>query len=127
MFVAGFARRQAQPEAVEIEVTVADARRCNRLRGLGVATCQCRTETGWLDCPPAAHLALLHPDVIRDCLRLAEVQPLKSIATSAAKTEASSSYTGDFCVNPACLSPYVVRTGTCLTCQVCGDSSGGCS
>lgn len=33
--------------------------------------------------------------------------------------------TGDVCRD--CGSPEMVRTGTCLTCQACGSTSGGCA
>lgn len=38
---------------------------------------------------------------------------------------AHSEMTGDFCLK--CQQFSMVRTGTCLTCVFCGDTSGGCS
>lgn len=37
----------------------------------------------------------------------------------------SSQFSGDICQD--CGSTSMVRTGTCMTCQACGSSSGGCS
>jgi hypothetical protein len=111
--------------SVELEITVEDARRCNRLRGLSITTCSCRTADGWQQCPPGAHLALLSPEVIRDCLRLAQAQPLKSPDTIARKTEVSRSpsITGEFCREDGC-GGLLVRTGSCMTCQSCGFNEG---
>lgn len=54
---------------------------------------------------------------------LAGVMELSSPPPAPAKrTEA----TGELCRKDGC-GGMMVRTGTCLTCQSCGDSSGGCS
>lgn len=41
-----------------------------------------------------------------------------------ATAKVSSGYTGDFCAT--CNSDKMIRTGTCMTCMNCGDTS-GCS
>lgn len=41
------------------------------------------------------------------------------------RVAASKGFTGDFCLS--CGSLEMVRTGTCTTCQACGNTSGGCS
>jgi hypothetical protein len=119
----------------EIEVTVEDARRCNRLRGLPVATCSCRLgDSGWQECPRGAHLAVLDASVVRDVnAMLAQftpllAQPLKSTGTKPAKTEVSKPspppmLTGEFCREPGC-GGFMVRTGSCMTCQSCGFNEG---
>lgn len=74
--------------------------KCHRLAGGSVRDCECRLPngSGWLPCPSEA----------RGVLR-----------------RSAPSYSGDICAE--CGSPSMVRTGTCLTCQNCGSSSGGCS
>jgi hypothetical protein len=77
---------------------------CARLAGGSARNCGCKLPNlgGWLDCPPVA----------RGLLR----------AVRAAHGEQSP--TGEFCSE---CGGMMVRTGTCMTCQLCGTSSGGCS
>ena len=118
--VAGFARRVPQRGTL-IEITAEDARRCNRLRGKSIRDCVCRVGDCWQKCPAGAHLGILDPDVIRDCLLLAQTEPLVAVPNK----KRNNGLSGDCCQD--CGSFAMVRTGTCLTCQVCGSSSGGCS
>jgi hypothetical protein len=81
---------------------------CNRLHGGSVRDCVCRLpHDGWLECPPSASLNSRRPD-----LGFAPQHPPRRL-------------TGDICAD--CGSPNMVRTGTCMTCQDCGSTSGGCS
>lgn len=75
---------------------------CNRLHGGSVRTCGCRLPNppgGWLQCPPDA---------------------LGVLARGVAPR-----ISGDCCQD--CGTFALMRTGTCLTCAICGSSSGGCS
>ena len=106
----------------DIGITRSDVRRCNRLRGLGIATCSCRTEGGWLECPPGA-IGVLSPALLEACRSFAEpVVPATAFIPPA--TLRRQQYTGNSCSN--CGSLEMVRTGACETCQVCGES-GGCA
>lgn len=91
---------------------------CNRLQGGSVRDCMCRLahDGGWLECPPEARRVL--PKV--DPAIIASMADSRATAVRPAPR-----YSGDVC--HTCGSPNMVRTGTCLTCQDCGDSSGGCS
>lgn len=64
---------------------------------------------------------LVHVDA--DSLRtiIAAINP----TTPTPRPQVMPAYSGDFCAS--CGAPSMVRTGTCLTCQSCGSSSGGCS
>ena len=106
---------------VEIEVTVDDARRCNRLRGLSVKDCACRLpDSGWQECPPGAHLALLDASVARDVL-----QWLKTFPGLQAPPERprAPQLTGEICREDGC-GGLLVRTGSCMTCSSCGFNEG---
>jgi hypothetical protein len=116
----------------EIEITFADATRCNRLRGLSVRDCQCRRgDDGWDQCPEAAHLGILGPDVIRDCQKLAAYAPLvpqmvsavKKLAADTAQLYPQPQMTGEVCREPDC-GGFLVRTGTCMTCSSCSANDG---
>jgi len=122
----------AWADGAEIEITVDDARRCNRLRGLSVADCVCRRpDANCFDqCPPGA-LGLLDAGVLRDVaimlgfrskidLPALGAQPLKRSRTIAPKTEV---LTGELCREPGC-GGFLVRTGSCMTCQTCGNNEG---
>lgn len=77
---------------------------CNRLYGGSVKNCDCRLPgDGWAECPPEA----------------------QGILVSVPRAVMLPSLSGDICAT--CGSPDMIRTGTCLTCQNCGDTSGGCS
>jgi len=107
-------------DGAEIEITVEDARRCNRLRGLSVRNCACRLPTdSWQQCPPAA-IGILDATVVRDVGIMLGVQPLKSNRTIVLKTEA---LTGELCREPGC-GGFMIRTGSCMTCQSCGFNEG---
>ena len=51
-----------------------------------------------------------------------EDRPLREI--TGVPRDRVTNYTGDPCSN--CGSFLMVRSGTCLTCQACGSTSGGC-
>jgi hypothetical protein len=112
---------------MEIEVTVEDARRCNRLRGLPVATCSCRLgDYGWQQCPPGAHLAVIGMDVVRDVNAwLASFPGLADTThfTRSHPVKGPPLMTGEFCREPGC-GGFMVRTGSCMTCQSCGFNEG---
>jgi hypothetical protein len=131
-------------DATTVTITSADVLRCNRLRGLSVATCSCRTgpdtpdnHAGWQECPPSAR-GRLTPNFIEACRALLPVQLatawVPSCDSRVAPTLSGSrgkpaerrlpQYTGDACSN--CGSVEMVRSGSCATCQVCGET-GGCS
>ena len=104
----------------EIEVTVEDARRCNRLRGLSVKDCACRVgEDGWQHCPPGAHLGVLDASVVRDVNLWLDSFP----GLTKVRAEVSPMMTGEMCREPGC-GGFLVRTGTCMTCQSCGNNEG---
>lgn len=90
-----------------VELTTAN---CARLHGRSAKFCQCRkpNEAGWHECPREA----------RHVLR--GVQPPIS-----ATRPATARLSGDICTD--CGGVSMVRTGTCMTCQDCGSTSGGCS
>ena len=128
--VLGIDRGQRRPEST-IEITMDDAIRCNRLRGKSVRDCaSCRVGDRWLDCPPAAHLALLDPSVIRDATLLADRAAAFTVpvpVASAGDTRSaakSAGFTGNVC--SVCYSAKMIRAGACETCLDCG-SSNGCS
>ena len=96
-----------------VEITLPDIQRCNRLRGLSVKLCGCRTEDGWLECPPGA-IGVLSSGLLTDCRRLVELPSIPR----------RSEFTGEICSN--CGGARLVRTGTCATCLDCGEGA-GCS
>jgi hypothetical protein len=74
------------------------------------------------------HVAIICQEVcarmiVRSQSRSEETQPKAVIPPPPPKAPATSA-SGQFC--PKC-GGEMVRTGTCLTCQSCGDTSGGCS
>ncbi|MDE2103656.1 MAG: hypothetical protein KGL39_40840 [Patescibacteria group bacterium] len=103
-------------EADTVRDTQARAMICARLQGGSIRDCLCRLshEGGWLECPPEARKPLpkVSPAIIA------------SMADNSA-TALRATLAGEFC--HSCGSPNMIRTGTCLTCRDCGDSSGGCS
>ncbi len=54
-----------------------------------------------------------------------EITPKGLNALAMASPKQVAAFSGDIC--QTCGSPNMVRTGTCLTCQNCGDTSAGCS
>lgn len=98
---------------------------CRRLRGSSIRDCVCKLDDGWLECPPEAR-GELEPAPISTSpvpplpggVLIAE-KPMTAVQEARAK-----GYTGDFC--DLCGSTHVIRAGTCLRCDDCGDSSGGC-
>jgi hypothetical protein len=87
---------------------VIERQRCNRLRGHSAADCVCRLAGGgWAKCPPSAR-------GIRAALTDQGKPAIRGLG-----------FSGDCCDH--CGLFTMVRTGTCLTCQSCGSSSGGCS
>ena len=116
------------PGAATITITSADVLRCNRLRGLSVATCSCRTgadtpdnHAGWQECPPGARGWFDEP-FLDACRNL--VAPVVTAHPPRGNDRPLAQYTGDICSN--CASLEMVRSGSCATCQVCGET-GGCS
>jgi len=100
---------------------------CLRWYGGYAADCECRLPDGnWLPCPDHARRPLpkLTLAQLQECERMATEQASKVVPLKAPAPQ-SASYSGDMC--QTCGSPNMVRTGTCLTCQSCGDTSGGCS
>ena len=90
---------------------------CERLYGGSCKVCHCRLpDGGWAECPPEAR-GILGPAIGFQ----ADAVPRPQNATP----PAASFLSGDIC--HACGSPQMTRAGTCLTCQDCGDTSGGCS
>lgn len=91
---------------------------CARLKGMSVRDCACKLPSavysdgdwyggGWLECPPSARGILV---------------PVEEVIPPPPRPR---SMAGEFC--QTCGSPNMIRTGTCMTCASCGDSSGGCS
>jgi hypothetical protein len=111
---------RAAEKAFEIEVTVDDARRCNRLRGGSVRDCACRLGDRWEKCPPPAHLAVLDTGVMRDVLTMLQSQPA---LPASQKRTATPILTGEMCREDGC-GGFLVRTGSCMTCQACGANEG---
>lgn len=91
---------------------------CARLHGGSVRDCRCmlRNGGGWAECPPQARRVMpkLSPSII---VSMADTSPTALLPIPR--------LSGDIC--QTCGSPNMIRTGTCLTCVECGDSSGGCS
>jgi hypothetical protein len=100
---------------------------CERLYGGSAKACACRLpigaagKGGWLECPAEAR-GILVPAPIESPIAYTPPVELK---TPPSRPKDRASYSGDVC--HTCGSPNMVRTGTCLTCQDCGESSGGCS
>lgn len=94
-----------------------DIQHCMRVFGGSCRECVCMlpAAAGWAECPleakgliPERKSALPFRHV-----KIASMQPR------------TSSLAGEFC--HSCGGPNMIRTGTCMTCGDCGDSSGGCS
>lgn len=83
-----------------------DLAHCKRALGGSCRECVCMLPNGagWAECPKEARGAIDRKSAPAPHY----LQP-----------------SGDICVD--CGSSMMVRTGTCLTCQACGSSSGGCS
>lgn len=106
---------------------------CERLRGGSVKVCECRlplnpdgTGGGWLPCPSEA-LGVLVPAAPRvpDAGVTAAIATHHAAAAIASRPHTRPSVqTGEMCTE---CGGFMVRTGTCMTCQSCGSSSGGCS
>lgn len=114
---------------------VVDAPHCARLHGGSVRDCACflPNALGFAECPPEARRIIL-PTIYgdRDTVNLPAVAAAAIVPAVAAQSEGNGSpwrspptVTGDLC--QGCGGPNMVRTGTCLTCQDCGSTSGGCS
>jgi hypothetical protein len=96
---------------------------CSRLHGGSARGCVCRLpEGGWLQCPPEAR-GILAPAVHFGEDRAAN--PISARDDHVRPRQSSMGFTGDPCDH--CGLFTMVRTGTCLTCQSCGSTSGGCS
>jgi len=75
------------------------AEHCNREHGGSARDCVCRLPGGgWLECPESARRILPRPAI---------------------------KVSGDICLD--CGSANVTRAGTCLLCQDCGSTNGGCT
>jgi hypothetical protein len=90
---------------------------CQRQIGGSVKDCECMlpNQGGWLECPPEARGILVAYGVGTPATAGDEFRSVLQHEV----------YSGDICQE--CGSPDMVRTGTCLTCQRCGSSNGGCS
>lgn len=103
---------------------------CNLLNGGSVRDCECRLpdKGGWLECPAyspsAAELNLIRRVALGQFADW-EITPKGARMLADSGSKAAAGFTGDIC--QTCGSPRMIRTGTCLTCQDCGDTSGGCS
>lgn len=90
---------------------------CVRLRGGSVKGCACRLEGGgWAECPPEARGVLVVEGTVVAAAAVAEI-------AAAVTVTAAPALSGDACAH--CGAFALVRTGTCTTCQACGES-GGC-
>jgi hypothetical protein len=125
---------------------------CNRLLGGSIRDCDCRLPPwdreqggGWLRCPPDARgiLEPIAPTLTETIAELRTIvskavadgswidEPKPTVAGVGIRTRIKSApfaepmLTGELCQD--CGAFAMVRTGTCLTCQVCGSTSGGCS
>lgn len=85
-----------------------DIQHCMRVFGGSCRDCACMLplEGGWTECPQEAR-GIIPPRMSKH------------------RREYLGVYAGEFC--HSCGSPNMIRTGTCMTCGDCGDSSGGCS
>lgn len=106
------------------------AEHCERLHGGSARDCACMlpNEGGWLLCPPEARGILgpaPTPDLPPKPTPLVVAASIDDSASDMALAVRSPVLSGDMCAT--CGSLSMVRTGTCLTCQNCGDTSGGCS
>ena len=101
----------------------------NNRRILDGNGCRCYLPNGlgFLPCPDAALRALpLHVhEALRALPRGEEHGGFLPSPSDFAAQKPRRSYTGDVCRQ--CGSPNMVRTGTCMTCQECASSDGGCS
>jgi hypothetical protein len=89
-------------------MVVMSPEQCERLYGGSVKDCQCRLPNGtWAECPPEA----------RGILGPAE-PPFASVFFPERPQ-----ITGEMCHEPGC-GGFLVRTGSCLTCQSCGANEG---
>lgn len=92
---------------------------CARLYGRSVRDCACMLKAGgWAECPTEARRPLAK-------LAAAVIASMEDTRATAIPQPVRRNYSGDICAD--CGGPNMVRTGTCLTCQDCGSSSGGCS
>lgn len=108
---------------------------CNRSHGLSIKNCVCRLdgERGWLECPPDARGLLEpvepppQPRPLQDAPAYAGdlLEAPQTLDRQVMRAQARAmGYSGDFC--DFCGSTKMLRTGTCLTCEDCSQSSGGC-
>lgn len=79
--------------------------------------------------PQVPLTGLTREDVAIICQEICATMIVRNATSPAIPTKppappAAVSSSGQFC--PKC-GGVMVRTGTCLTCQSCGDTSGGCS
>lgn len=58
--------------------------------------------------------------------RAVKPEPVVDATLTQAEIARQRGYTGDMCQNPACGAFAMKRAGTCLTCDVCASSFGGC-
>lgn len=114
---------------------------CARLHGKSIRQCACRlpNEGGWALCPPEARGLLKPIDPRRLVVSAPSVFRVGPAHTSLSEAKVPAHLTGSTPVNrPAQQMPsptgefcecggVMTRSGTCLTCQDCGSSSGGCS
>lgn len=97
----------------KVPLPVVSPEHCARLCGGSVRDCVCMLPNGagWAECPEEARGILVPAD--------------PPACVTVWYPEQKPAYSGDVC--HTCGGPNMIRTGTCLTCSDCGDSSGGCS
>lgn len=112
-------------------MSVVSPEQCERLYGGSAKVCVCRLpEGGWLECPPEARgiLGPAEPPLPRQppAPQLASIAVVETLSASPAAVRFSSPpriVTGEMCREPGC-GGFLVRTGSCLTCQSCGANEG---
>lgn len=99
---------------------------CRRLYGGSVRQCACMLpdKGGFLECPPEARGADRW-GILAHVVPAVSIFPSTKSYAPAAVEPLRLTQTGEMC--QSCGAFALVRTGTCLTCQVCHESSGGCS
>jgi len=122
-----------------VEITLPDIQRCNRLRGLSVKLCGCRTEDGWLECPPGA-IGVLSSGLLTDCRRLVELPSIyrgaRNSPARSARTAAERAWCAPGRARPASTAAkargvfvmaepsYTISAdGRAITCARCGMTS----
>jgi hypothetical protein len=102
---------------------------CERLHGGSIKVCECRlfddlgNPMGWLPCPPEAPRARRAIPEPAGFGRAAAVAVRAQTQPEYAKAIQSPMMSGELCREPGC-GGFLVRTGSCMTCQACGANEG---